>query len=131
MKRTKALTSLSHDHHRALVTAKRIKDMKQRSEDEITEYWLAKREVIFSELQQHFYEEEERLLPLLNDDSKEMGQRLLWDHHTMLRLLKSTEADDALLFSQILKDHVRFEERELFPWLEAMYDESALSTVFQ
>lgn len=126
MKRSAALTPLSHDHHTALVTAKRIRDLKIESEREITEYWLAKREVIRTQLVSHFETEEQSLLPLLSEEANEMAERLRNEHAEMLAMLESEQGNTALAFSELLKSHVRFEERELFPWLEQQYGESAL-----
>lgn len=130
MKRAKALINLSRDHHKALVTAKQIKTLKADSDSEISNYWDAKREIIRSELEQHFTEEERALSPLLLESAEHLNQRIISDHNELLRLLSSKNIDDALQFSELLKAHVRFEERELFPWLQNQYTESELSDAF-
>lgn len=129
MKRSSALTPLSHEHHAALVTAKRIRDLKAESEREIIEYWQAKREIIKQQLSEHFKVEEGHLLPLLSKGAQDMAQRLTAEHEIMLSLLESEQGETALEFSEMLKNHVRFEERELFPWLEEQYGNDVLLEV--
>ena len=126
MKRAEALIPLSKDHHKALVTAKRIADLQAQAEQEICEYWDAKREVIRDELLPHFSSEEHALGPLLTQGGDQYHQRLLEEHQMLVGLLAEKGSSNAFKFSELLKQHVRFEERELFPWLEANYSAEIL-----
>lgn len=129
MKRSKALIPLSKDHHKALVSAKRISDLQTQAEQEITEYWNVKREVLKAELQPHFLAEEHVLGPLLEENGESFKERLLAEHQMLLSLLDKQGSHYAFKFSELLKKHVRFEEREMFPWLEANYSEDELKQV--
>lgn len=126
MKRTEALIPLSKDHHKALVTAKRINDLAEEAEVEIRNYWYAKREVLLRELTPHFETEEQTLLPLLKEISTDLSERLLSDHRLMLSMLRDEDNVQPIEFAELLKTHVRFEEREMFPLLEEKYGDSEL-----
>ncbi|WP_286238603.1 hemerythrin domain-containing protein [Neptuniibacter halophilus] len=131
MKRNEALITLSREHHRALVSAKRINDLREQADAEIEDYWAAKRELLLAELQPHFQVEEACLLPLLSDKAEPLKERLLEDHANLRKILNSRQASDALCFAQRLMEHVRFEERELFPWLEQEYGKALADSIRQ
>jgi hypothetical protein len=116
MKRSPALLSLSRDHHQALSLANRI----ARAEDEtaIAELMAAVPERFRTDIEPHFVLEEEGLLASLSaTDDLALVQRTL-DEHRSLRDLAARirEGDENALkrFGIELRDHVRFEERELF-----------------
>jgi iron-sulfur cluster repair protein YtfE (RIC family) len=73
------------------------------------------------ELQQHFSEEEQFLFPMLEKEN-EMRQRAEQEHRVIYELIRKlrVEKSAALLqqFARALKDHIRFEERELFAQLQ-------------
>lgn len=129
MKRHPALADLSRDHHHALVQAKTL----TKSPDEATakrnaegylEHWN-------EDVAWHFFEEEQTILPLLQRHTditaNEHVQRLIRDHawirdetETIVnRLDEGAQLKDALIqLGERLRDHARFEDRELFPYLE-------------
>ncbi|WP_415891376.1 hemerythrin domain-containing protein [Neptuniibacter sp. SY11_33] len=127
MKRVEALIPLSHDHHKALVTVKHINDLRKEADREVDEYWQAKREVIYRELKPHFDQEERALLPLLIGEGEPLADRLVADHKQLLSMLDGDDSSVANRFAELLKEHVRFEERNLFPWLELNYEKEALA----
>jgi len=127
MKRAEALIPLSHDHHKALVTVKRINDLQREAEREVNEYWLAKREVLYRELKSHFDQEERSLLPLLIGEGESLAYRLVADHNKLLAFLDGDDPSIVDRFAELLKEHVRFEERNLFPWLELNYEKEELA----
>jgi hemerythrin-like domain-containing protein len=140
MKRHKSLYPLSHDHHHGLVHARQLslagaqaeRDSSEATAERFIEFWE-------SDLQRHFQQEEEIVLPLLDQyvtsECAEVRETLR--QHTEIRRLiaglnsepEKQEVPDLGLLSQIgdaLRDHIRFEENELFPILEATVPEKAL-----
>jgi hemerythrin-like domain-containing protein len=130
MKRDKSLRPLSREHHRALVTARALKEA-EASQD------LASMFLTFwhEDGQRHFRIEEEVLLPtwaLHASVDRDGVKRMLEEHLAIRRSALEIEtrgltADSARQLGQLLEDHVRFEERELFPLVEAALDSKALS----
>mgnify|MGYP000380303196 CR=1 FL=1 len=115
MKRSAALTPLSREHHQALVISKRISDLGNLPDDSLSRYWQQVRDTFAAELHAHFLQEEEGFGDALEGELK---QRFLSDHVRLRDLLQQTDQESILLFAECLKAHVRFEERELFGWLE-------------
>lgn len=115
MKRSSALLPLSREHHQALVAAKRIQDKAAQGQPALLDYWFSIREELADELNQHFLEEENGFGHLLTGDIK---QRFESDHQTLRQLLETDQHDEIVRFAEQLRDHVRFEEREMFSWLE-------------
>lgn len=129
MRRHPALIPLSHDHHHALVRARRARlaadadaGERLRAADETVRFFEA-------ETLEHFREEEERLFPLLagGGDPPTLVVRALTDHcvlHAAIERLREGLAGgevppEALReLGERLEAHVRLEERELFPLLE-------------
>ncbi len=121
MKRSEALIPLSHEHHQALYVTKVIRDLKGEgnSAELFLGYWR-------DHGQLHARIEEEVLLPgsgLSGPDEDEEVARMLSDHlgtRRMVRRLERGEAEPAeiLALAESFADHVRFEERELFPRIE-------------
>lgn len=120
MKRSAALTPLSREHHQSLLTAKRILDASMEGEEALQTYWHNIRKNMFPELEHHFGEEEEAFGSLLEDKLK---TRLLQEHQQLRSLMNTHDCEAMKQFALCLRDHVRFEERELFPWLEANYSD--------
>lgn len=114
MKRSPGLRALSSEHHTALVLARRALAV---SRGEVAETWRDLVQRFERELEPHFRQEEEQLLPALAQaGEKALVQRTL-DEHTQLRSLiyhQSHDADTLQAFAELLQSHVRFEERVLF-----------------
>jgi hemerythrin superfamily protein len=121
MKRDKNLQSLSRDHHHGLLLGWKIKQGLKYS---VSPELIAEYIHYFSKaaLFPHFEEEEKQILVFLKDDN-EYKVRTLNDHRTIAKLIDSLEANPPepaafLKIAEILDDHIRFEERELFPYLQ-------------
>ena len=130
MKRAEALQPLSRAHHAALIVAKGLREAVEveAGRRSMLDFWEpAGRE--------HFRIEEEVLLPrwaAAGPIERDVAMRFFEEHLDLrTRILALAEADVSLSdlheLGARLHDHVRFEERELFPLIEAALDESELS----
>ncbi len=123
MKRHPALQDLSREHHTALVLARRVGACADDARSQ-----LAMCTQVFAnftdEMAPHFRVEETTLVPLLRGGHEDAAARILADH-ARLRALASriAAADTGALpaFATLLAEHVRFEERSLFPLLETLF----------
>lgn len=131
MKRRPALIELSREHHGALVWAKRLASAasdleRQALRSEITERFAR-------ELTPHFLLEENKLLPRLHDIGADgLVSRTLAEHRQLHQLAdRARQGDDSALASLgvTLAAHVRFEERELFPFAEQHLDANWLDAL--
>jgi hemerythrin-like domain-containing protein len=121
MKRAEALQPLSRDHLKSLLAAKRLRNATDATEagQDFLDFWEA-------EGKHHFRVEEEVLLPgwaLHCPVDRVAVARMLEEHLAIRRGALRAAAEVASLeelrdLGQLLNDHVRFEERELFPMIE-------------
>ena len=137
-KRYKSLIPLTHDHHHALAQARRLKAATdadaataRRTADDFVNFYLGR-------ARQHFREEEELFFaPLVDDETVgPLIAQAVADHlrlHSKVRELRRQLSgigvtDDMLRsIADLLEEHVRFEERELFPLIESSISESELA----
>ena len=138
MKRHPALIPLSHDHHRGLVEARRLRQAAAGGDAERREAATAFLEFFARDTIPHFREEEERIFPLVADtpeSATELVTQALLEHQ-QLHALAGTLADESAggdvrpgtigRLAQTLEAHIRFEERTLFPLIEAAVPEGTL-----
>lgn len=141
MKRHQSLYPLSHDHHHALVQALNL-DKAGAGGDQAGLREAAARFAGFweSDLQRHFEQEEQIVLPLLAKfmaaDAAEIRDTL--DQHSAIvrmigelneKLARQEETIEASLLTNLaesLRRHIRYEESELFPAVEASVPEEEL-----
>lgn len=122
MKRNKNLQALSRDHHHGLLFGWKIRKglTTLADPDLIIQYveYFSK-----SALFPHFEEEEKQVLIYLADNDS-FKQRTLEEHERIRkltgRIIKAISASSSQLLevARLLDEHIRFEERELFPYLE-------------
>jgi len=141
MKRHQSLYPLSHDHHHALVQALNL-DKAGAGDDQAGLRETAARFADFwrCDLQRHFAQEEQIVLPLLATykaaDAAEIRDTLE-QHSAIARLigelneklaLKEEMIEASLLtdLAESLRRHIRFEESELFPAVEASVPDEEL-----
>jgi iron-sulfur cluster repair protein YtfE (RIC family) len=140
MKRHQSLFPLSHDHHHALVQALNL-DKVGGGDDQAGLREAAARFADFwkSDLQRHFAQEERIVLPLLAKykaaDAVEI-EDTLEQHSAIARLidelnekLARREMIEASLLTNLaesLRRHIRYEESELFPAVEASVPDEEL-----
>ena len=141
MKRHRALIPLSHDHHDALVAARRL----LRGADAPDPLAAATTFLGFfaSSVVPHFREEEELLFPRVADaeEARELVVQALLEHQRLHlaaaelgELVAHGRADGATgarmrELATLLEGHVRFEERQLFPLIETMLSEETLTAL--
>lgn len=119
MKRHANLLQLSREHHTALKLARLARFASDAGNPEaIAQAARTITSKFAEEIEAHFLTEEKDVLPaLLAQGEIELVNRTL-DEHKILRALNQQlqKPDGATLahFSQMLYDHVRFEERTLF-----------------
>jgi iron-sulfur cluster repair protein YtfE (RIC family) len=129
VKRSEALAHLSRDHHQGLVVAQRLRratpETAAAAREAFLTFWT-------TEGHEHFKAEEELLLPAFaryEPPTHEAVVRVLTDHVELRRRAADLEANAAPSCDELhtlgdrLNDHIRHEERVLFPLIEA-----ALST---
>jgi hemerythrin-like domain-containing protein len=129
MKRSTALQQFSREHHTALSLAKVCERAVQSGDaEQMSAACQRAIQAFTNELEPHFQIEEQMLLPLLKSaEALKLSQRTLADHQQLRALLKELQQNnpDALdSFGNCLSAHVRFEERELFPALESVLNQS-------
>ncbi len=116
IKRSEQLAPLSREHHDALLFIWKIKQglKNKTSMQTIAAYvqWFWN-----NQLKEHFDQEEKILLPYLLKN--EMGNQLKKEHETIRNLITGKMDETAIaLLAKILNDHIRFEERLLFSYIE-------------
>ncbi|HKJ76061.1 MAG TPA: hemerythrin domain-containing protein [Gammaproteobacteria bacterium] len=128
MKRHEGLKPLSQDHHQALVEAKHLRAAGETAGTDAAAARLLER---WAEMEEHFREEERLLLPVLGrytgSDCPEIAETLR--QHVEIRGVVDAiserldggltpPAADLHRLGALLRDHVRYEERVLFPEIE-------------
>jgi len=122
MKRDQNLISLSKEHHYGLLFCWKLKQGVQKQaapnilRSYVSYYWE-------KQLKQHFAREDSVLGHLLPQDH-EIQQQLEQEHREIDQKVKAiiqgveTSAADFTELAEILIRHIRFEERQFFPYLE-------------
>ena len=134
MKRDPRLAELSREHHHALVLARRARRAAEghgsRSSQDV---WGEVVRRFAAELAPHFEIEERLILPALElRGEEELAARARDDHARLRRLVCDDEGClQARLeeFGSVLTEHVRFEEREMFPIAEEKLSKRSLDAV--
>lgn len=132
IKRSKELVPLSKEHHEGLLFSWKIKQGLRNSTplevigDFIQWFWTA-------DLQEHFRKEEKLLAIHLPEDNILVKQ--MFDEHENLEALVHVSAlvKDEDIFKQLadgLHDHIRFEERVLFPFAEKVVPLAIMETIY-
>lgn len=137
MKRHPALVPLSHDHHRELVQARRLRRAAGASPAARAAAGAAYADAFFRDTIAHFRREEEQLFPLY---ARRTGRtptldRILAEHMQLIGLAHALRAEAAAgdvgaerlrQLADLLAAHVRVEERELFEEIQRVLSEDEL-----
>lgn len=133
IKRNKNLIALSRDHHEGLLVVWKIR---QGHRFVVTNERIADFVVYAFDkhLEPHFKEEEELLFSQLKMDDELLVKAT--EHHVTLRkmvaeLSSVEEPTSAQLkaFANLLEEHIRFEERTLFPHIEKQLPTETMNTI--
>lgn len=129
LKRHQALQPLSRDHHHGLLLCWKIRTGfgKGVEPNRIKSYadWFFENHLI-----PHFKMEEQHIFSLL-EDGNALKQKALDDHKGLISLFSKT-GEVAKTLSDIekqLDDHIRFEERVLFPEIQKIATEEQFETI--
>ncbi len=132
IKRSEHIMKLSKEHHSGLLFCWKIRQGLKR--EVATERIIKYTQYFWSNhLDVHFREEETLLFSPLKD---ELVQKAIEDHkqikHT-LDALQESSADDAkqklMHLANLVDDHIRYEERKLFPHLEKTLSDEQLEKI--
>ena len=140
MSRHSPLVLLSEEHHHELAHARRLLRAAGAGPEERLAVASAYVDAFFTETVGHFRREEEILFPLYarHAGSTPMLERILREHmelHGLVRALRAEAAagdipPEALrTLGELLHDHVRAEERELFEEIERIVPAAELERV--
>ena len=128
--RNENLIVLSHEHHHGLIFCNRLKKGVGIDGKILKAYILDFWE---NYLVAHFANEELVFLPYLNGE--ELTLQFLEEHRVIRVLVEKIElgegdiSEQSLQFATLVYDHIRFEERQFFPWLEVLLTTEQLSKV--
>jgi len=132
IKRSEQLAPLSRDHHDGLLFAWKIRQGLNNGTDikiiaSFTRWFWE------NDLQEHFREEEQILAACLPKDEPSV-LRMIDEHHNIEALIHINEsiADAALLLqlADAVTAHIRFEEREFFPYAETLLTPDQLNFIY-
>lgn len=107
MKRHPALEPFSRDHNDGLILARGLQLSREGADEAFRRAWE-------DELQDHFAEEERLLAPLVDSV---MRDQLIAEHRAIEDLMGKLP-ESRLELGQALHEHIRWEERVLFPAIE-------------
>jgi len=131
LKRNENIVILSREHHLGLLFAWKLRQglkagiAPERMEKYIAYFWD-------THLMEHFREEESLLF---NGIQHELVEKGLQQHIAIKALFQSLLAENKgnsekySLLADLVSDHIRFEERELFPYLESVIPSDQLSSI--
>ena len=135
MKRHPTLQPLSRQHHLGLVIANKAKSV---TDDDKLTHHQALVEYLTTTIPTYFEIERTRLadviLTKLSDDKAvKLAKQMLDEHEYIESLLVNTDpsVDDVKELANALYDHIRFEERELFPIAETVLSDDELFAIYE
>ena len=130
IKRSSQLATLSREHHEGLLFCWKIRQGLENGTDIMLLrdftlwYWRY-------HMKPHFYQEEKILLPYISGHS--FADQLKKEHDDIRELILSLDKDpNESLFSTLailVSNHIRFEERQVFNYLENVLSEDQLNVI--
>lgn len=130
IKRSEYIMAISRDHHAGLLLCWKIKEGIRKN---IPLGKVLKFVNFFWDrhLKEHFREEEALLFDRVDDDMSRQAksEHLMLEHHVELLNNNPSQTHEYLEFADLLTQHIRFEERVLFPHLEATLPAATLKQV--
>lgn len=137
MKRADQLQPLSREHHLGLVLSRHAKECANDVE-EIAKHWTKLTDYINQNMTNHFKVEDDLLLAKLQPYQENHPQvaeviEKIAEQHQKLYQLADSPSLSAVRVQQLgtaLYDHIRFEERELFPLAQQLLSEQELDAIY-
>lgn len=137
MKRADQLQPLSREHHLGLVLSRHAKECSN-DVQEIAEHWTKLTDYINQNMTHHFKVEDDLLLAKLQPYQQNHPQLAevigkIAEQHQKLYQLVDSPSLSAVRVQQLataLYDHIRFEERELFPLAQQVLSEQELDAIY-
>jgi len=137
MQRHEALAGLSEEHHHGLVWSRRLRKLTSRDTEqslrEVIDQFL---QVWEQEINPHFRREEEILLPVFARTDMYWAEsiREMLRQHVLLRrdvwLIKEDPQPHIIQrIGDLLQEHIRLEEREVFPLIQQHAEEHLLARI--
>jgi iron-sulfur cluster repair protein YtfE (RIC family) len=115
VQRHPTLHRLSSDHHSGLVLARRARQAAQGDRHQRSAAWASVMDRFDAELEPHFQAEEADLLPAMRRAGETaLVERTLQEHAALRALLGEGRSENLEPFADLLTQHIRFEEKELF-----------------
>lgn len=137
MKRANQLQPLSREHHLGLVLSRHAKECAN-DVNEIAKHWTALTDYINQNMTNHFKVEDDLILAKLEpykDSNPEVAKAIATIEEQHSRLYQSLDSQ-TLSATQVqelgnaLYDHIRYEERVLFPLAEKVLSEHELNSIY-
>lgn len=132
MKRIDELKELSREHHTALLIARRCIKLNDADELHIKKLWRGVRTFFNTDLVPHFRTEESCIAPVLkNTGEYQLYNRLLSEHAALREIMgnENPAPADINSFGSLLKNHIRFEENELFDHVQRSFSPQQLKRI--
>lgn len=132
IKRSKAFVPFSRDHHFGLLLAWKIR---QDIQNKVAAEYINNYVLTFfdTDLRKHFKEEEELILSKLSykDALRKQAEMEHQKIYHIIDSLREKKTDTALLteFARALQNHIRFEERNLFNYMQEKLTDQELDEV--
>lgn len=131
MKRAEALQNLSREHNHALLLARTARRTAAAGNAvAIRQCWESLSFAWHGEMAAHFETEERLMIPVLRRaGATELAERLLREHRAIRHTFADPQRWDAerlAALAEVLRTHVRREEREAFPLIEQHADSDTL-----
>lgn len=132
MKRADQLAPLSRDHHQGLVVAQHVLRLTDDAElAVIQEKWTNIKQHLL-EIAEHFQIEERFILEPLReyDDCEDMVAQIYSEHQYLRDFALQTVGEDLDILqavASLLKEHIKFEEKVLFPTAQELLSEFHLN----
>ena len=128
--RDENLYVFSHEHHHGLIFAVRLRKAHQANAETLKRYI---KDFWEDSLDAHFKNEEDLFLNFITD--MKLRKRFLAEHKQIRALYQDIkEGDNDIVekskqFGVLVNDHIRFEERILFPWLQENLSQNELKQI--
>ncbi len=136
MKREKFLWPLTQSHHRALLTARRVRESlsaveAEKAGERVREMAAEVRKLYDEELRLHFWDEEKILAFYEEHMGREEPepQKIRREHRQLESFIAQADRKSLLSFAELIGSHVRFEEDVLFVKIEKVLAEGEKQAV--